>query len=42
MCQSNSPSFLRPGDVAITTGNCQPTAVSTAIGSLGELLWLER
>ena len=36
--QSSSPNFLRPGDVAITTGNCQPTTVSTVIGSLGELL----
>jgi len=37
--QSSSPSFLRPGDVVSTTGNCYLTAVSTAIGSLGELLW---
>lgn len=36
--QSNLPSFLRAGDVASTTGNRQPIIISTAIGSLGELL----
>ena len=29
LSQSSSPSFLRPGDVAITTGNCYLAVIST-------------